>query len=324
MASRADKLRERLGAHMAESMGAGGAGGGPVVAASPGSGADAPAAGPSKHDGVKALREARTIRLENLARDPAQPRQQFDAESLDRLARSLAARGQLQPIRVRWSQEQGKYLIVAGERRWRAAMLAGLESLQAVVVERELSASEILQEQLVENCLREDLQPIEQAQAFRALMDANGWSSRRVAEELSLASSTVVKALALLDLAPAVQERVEAGEISPAAAYEVSKLEDPGAQVEVAERVVSQGLTRDQAAAAVREKSGRPAGPRPAARTRSSAATTPAARVEFRLEDGTSVTVSTPAAAGGPDAVISALEQALDRARRGEGRGQAA
>ena len=165
MASRADKLKERLGAHMAESMGAGVAGEKPGDAASPGSTGQTGIA--SKHDGVKPLRKARTIRLENLARDPDQPRQAFDAESLDRLAKSLAARGQLQPIRVRWSQEQGKYVILAGERRWRAARIAGLESLQAVVVERDLSATEILQEQLVENCLREDLQPIEQAQAFR-------------------------------------------------------------------------------------------------------------------------------------------------------------
>jgi ParB family chromosome partitioning protein len=320
MASRADKLRDRLGANMAESMGAGAAGEGPG-AASPGS-AD-PAAGPSKHDGVKALREARAIRLENLARDPSQPRQQFDAESLDRLAKSLAARGQLQPIRVRWSQEQGKYLIVAGERRWRAAMLAGMESLQAVVVERELSPSEILQDQLVENCLREDLQPIEQAQAFKALMDSNGWSARRVAEELSLANSTVIKALSLLDLAPAVQERVGVGELSPAAAYEVSKLDDPVQQAEVAERVVSERLTRDQAAAAVREKTGRLAAARPAIRRREADVTRPA-RIEYRLDDGTTVTVSSPAAAGGPDTVIAALEQALDRARRGQGRGHAA
>jgi ParB family chromosome partitioning protein len=321
MASRADKLRDRLGSHMAESMGAGAAGEDSGAAASPGS--TGQSTGPSKHDGVKALREARTIRVENLARDPSQPRQQFDAESLDRLARSLAARGQLQPIRVRWCQEQGKYLIVAGERRWRAAMLAGLESLQAVVVERQLSPSEILQEQLVENCLREDLQPIEQAQAFRALMDANGWSARRVAEELSLANSTVIKALSLLDLAPAVQERVEAGEISPAAAYEVSKLEDPGQQVEVADRVVSERLTRDQVAEAVREKSGRTVGRRPPTRRERPTATR-LERIEYRLDDGTCVTISSPAAAGGLDAVISALEQALDRARRGEGHGQAA
>jgi ParB family chromosome partitioning protein len=322
MAGRADKLRERLGSHMAESMGAGTAmvGQGTAGDASPGS--TGPAGAPSKHDGVKALREARTIRLENLARDPSQPRQQFDAESLDRLAKSLAGRGQLQPIRVRWSQEQGKYLIVAGERRWRAAMIAGLESLHAVVVERELSPSEILQEQLVENCLREDLQPIEQARAFRALIDANGWSARRLADELSLANSTVIKALALLDLAPDVQHRVEAGEISPAAAYEVSKLEDPAQQVRVAERVVSQGLTRDQAAAAVRESTGRRAAT--GSRPRRETPTARPANIEYRLDDGTCVTISSPAAAAGPDAVVAALERALERARQERGRGQAA
>ena len=119
MASRADQLKQRLGAHMAESMGAGSSGQGGSDSDAPASPGSTPNAGlPSKHDGVKALREARTIRVENLARDPSQPRQEFDAESLDRLARSLTTRGQLQPIRVRWSQEQGKYLIVAGERRW--------------------------------------------------------------------------------------------------------------------------------------------------------------------------------------------------------------
>jgi ParB family chromosome partitioning protein len=127
-------------------------------------------------------------------------------------------------------------------------MLAGMESLQAVVVEKELTPAELLQEQLVENCLREDLQPIEQSQAFRTLMDSNGWSARKVADELNLANSTVVKALALLDLAPAVQERVEAGELAPATAYEVSKLEKTEDQLEVAGRIVKEKLTRDQAA----------------------------------------------------------------------------
>jgi ParB family chromosome partitioning protein len=320
MASRTDKLKARLGANMAESMGAGAGGGTAAAPASPGS---TPEAGlPSKHDGVKPLREARTIRLENLARDPAQPRQVFDAESLDRLAKSLVARGQLQPVRVRWSQEQGKYVILAGERRWRAAMLAGMESLQAVVVERELTPVEVLQEQLVENCLREDLQPIEQAQAFRALMGANGWSARRVADELNLANSTVVKALALLDLAPAVQGQVESGALAPAAAYEVSKLETPEDQLEVAGRVVAEKLTRDQAAAAVREKTGRPRAARPAAGPSRPAGRR--GRAEYRLDDGTTVSVTGTAVAGGPDAIVAALERALDLARRENGQGQAA
>jgi ParB family chromosome partitioning protein len=247
----------------------------------------------------------------------------FDAESLDRLAKSLIARGQLQPIRVRWSQEQGKYLIIAGERRWRAAMLAGMESLQAVVIERELTPAELLQEQLVENCLREDLQPIEQAQAFRTLMDANGWSARRVADDLNLANSTVIKALALLELAPAVQEKVEAGDLTPAAAYEVSKLEAPEDQLEVTRRIVTEKLTRDQAAAAVREKSGRTPKTSPATRTKG-AARPAAVGAEYRLDDGSTVSVTGPAAAEGIDGVITALERALELARDVKGTGQAA
>lgn len=322
MASRTDKLKERLGAHMAESMGAGAGAGGaaPEGPASPGSTVSGV---PSKHDGVKPLREARTIRLENLARDPDQPRQVFDAESIDRLAKSLLSRGQLQPIRVRWSQGQGRYLILAGERRWRAAMLAGMESLQAVVVERELTPAEILQEQIVENCLREDLQPIEQAQAFRALMEINGWSARRVADELNMANSTVVKALALLDLAPELRKQVEAGKLAPAVAYEVSRLENPEDQAELAGRVVAERLTRDQAAEVVREKSGREPRAKPAA-GRGAAAPRKVERAEYRLDDGTSVSVSGPAAGAGIDAVIAALELALDRARHERGRGQAA
>jgi len=316
MATRTDKLKEKLGANMSESMGASA----PIEAASLGSTTTSAIA--SKHDGVKPLREARTIRLENLARDPEQPRQIFDAESLDRLAKSLAARGQLQPIRVRWNQEQGKYLIVAGERRWRAAMLAGMESLQAIVVERELSSSELLQEQLVENCLREDLQPIEQARAFRALMDANGWSARRVGDELHMANSTVVKALSLLDLDPSVQQKVDTGELSPATAYEVSKLDKPEDQREVAKRVVAERLTRDEAAVAVREKSGKASKARSASRTEGKGGR--AGDAKYRLADGSIVTVAGPAARAGHVAIIEALEAALEIARHEVGRGQAA
>jgi ParB family chromosome partitioning protein len=302
---------------MAESMGAGTGAAMPEIPASPGSGPiSGPGAVASKHDGVKPLREARVIRLENLARDPEQPRQVFDAESLDRLAKSLISRGQLQPIRVRWSQDQGKYLIVAGERRWRAAMLAGMESLHAVVVERELTAPELLQEQLVENCLREDLQPIEQACAFRALMDANGWSARRIADELHLANSTVIKALSLLELDPAVREQVNTGALAPAAAYEVSKLENPVEQREVAGRVVAEGLTRDETAEVVREKSGRAAKERAEGGQGSSAGRGKAARVQFQVEGGTTVTVAGAAAAAGIHDVVLVLEVVLELARR--------
>ncbi len=87
-------------------------------------------------------------------------------------------------------------MIISGERRYRAALKAGLESVTCHFVEEPFPGSRVLEEQVVENCLREDLRPIEQARlAFKALMETNGWSARRVAEELGLGSGTVTKAL---------------------------------------------------------------------------------------------------------------------------------
>jgi hypothetical protein len=99
------------------------------------------------------LRDACLIRLDRIEADPNQPRAEFDAESLDRLAASLKQRGQLQPIRVRWDDVNSRYIVIVGERRWRAAKLAGLESLACVVVPGNASPEEILEDQLVENCL---------------------------------------------------------------------------------------------------------------------------------------------------------------------------
>ena len=138
--------------------------------------------------------------------------------------------------------------------------MAGKASLTCVVVDGEQAEGEILHDQLVENCLRSNLQPIEQAEAFRTLLDAKGWNAARLAEELHIRDSTVFKALALLDLPGEVREKVAAGEIRPATAYELSRLEEPEAQKALAERVVREGLSRDEAASAVRQKAGRAGG----------------------------------------------------------------
>jgi ParB family transcriptional regulator, chromosome partitioning protein len=131
-----------------------------------------------------------------------------------------------------------------GERRWRAAQRAGLATLSAVVTEAPLDPADRLVLQLVENCLREDLQPIEQAKAFRALIAAHGWSVRRLAEELAITHSTVVRALALLELPEAVQVQVEQGTLAPRTAYEIGRLDNPTAQAAVAQAAVQDGLTR--------------------------------------------------------------------------------
>jgi ParB family chromosome partitioning protein len=114
--------------------------------------------------------------------------------------------------------------------------------------------------QLIENCLREDLRPVEQAKAFRALMDRNQWPALRLAEVLHLNVATVTRALALLELPGAVQGRVEAGELAPSVAYEISKVKDPDEQAELAARVVDENLSRSETIEAVRKVAGRAKG----------------------------------------------------------------
>jgi ParB family transcriptional regulator, chromosome partitioning protein len=242
-------LLQRFGANLAESMGAG-------RAATP---AVPPPSAMGKHDGVSRLRAAAEIEVGRIVADPEQPRTEFDPGAIARLAESLKTHGQIQPISVRWSDDMGRYLIVTGERRWRASILAGRPTIAAVILEGERTESQVLEMQLVENCLREDLQPIEQARAFRTLMDRNEWTAARLAEALQLTGASVTRALALLDLPCTVQDAVASGELAPSVAYEVSKLDDPDAQREVAARVVAEGLSRAETVEAVRQVANRPA-----------------------------------------------------------------
>jgi ParB family chromosome partitioning protein len=222
----------------------------------------APAATPARSQGVIRSKDAVEIPVDKIAADPDQPREEFDEEALGRLAESLATRGQLQPIRVRWDEGRQIYMIVIGERRWRAAQIAQLPRLSAVVVDATISPGERLTIQLIENCLREDLKPMEQAKAFKALMDKNGWSARQVARELAIDHSGVARALALLKLTDDVQEAVEAGRIAPRTAYELTKLDDPAEQAEAAREAAAGRLKRDELAERTRKpragRAGRP------------------------------------------------------------------
>jgi ParB family chromosome partitioning protein len=222
--------------------------------------ASAPAIAPTpdRLKGIARSPNAAEIPIGKIDRDPDQPREEFDPEKLARLASSLRACGQLQPIRVRWDDARARYIIVCGERRWRAAEMAGLTSISCVIMEGTISPAQLLSFQLVENMVREDLTPIEQAKAFRAVMDMNGWSTHDVARELTVDQSSVVRALKLLDLPAVVQERVERGDLPPATAYEVSKLDGPEAQAALATRIVTERLSRDETVQAVRRASTQP------------------------------------------------------------------
>src|SRR4051794_37751972 len=196
--STADRLLERFGANIGQSLGVRNAPGGPLAAQVETPPPAAPAEGPLA--GRARARALGMMDIRNITPDPSQPRKVFDEESLGRLSESLKKFGQLMPIRVRWDQAIAKWVIISGERRYRAALGAGLPSITCHFAEEELHGSRVLEEQVVENCLREGLTPTEQALAFKALMEAGGWSARRVADELGLASGTVTKALALLKL----------------------------------------------------------------------------------------------------------------------------
>lgn len=239
-------MRSQLGGHIRESMAASAPTGvgGPLP--TPASGAS------GQYQGITRPKDALTIEIARLVPDPGQPRKEFDHEALDHLAASLKARGQLQPIRVRWDEAVARWIIVAGERRYRAALLAGFSTMMCVEAKGTLSADDILEDQLVENCVREDLRPIEQARAFKALIDRRGCSGRQLAETLNISHMAVSRALALLDLPSQVQEHVEQGTLAPSVAYEVSKLDDEEAQSNVASRAVAEGMNRAEVVEAVR------------------------------------------------------------------------
>jgi ParB family chromosome partitioning protein len=251
-----DELMKTSASIAAESMGAG-------RIPAPMHRASTPPAVPTVPDrmaGLTRSKNAAEIPLARIVPDHGQPREEFDGEAIRRLAESLKSRGQLQPIRVRWDEAMGRYVIVCGERRWRAAGLAGLPTMTAIIMDAPVTPAELRALQLIENCAREDLRPIEQAKAFRSLMDSHGWSTRRLANELAITQSGIVRALSLLDLPSPVQERVEQGDLAPATAYELSKVEDPAARAALAERVVGEDLSRAEAVEAVRKVAGRAKG----------------------------------------------------------------
>jgi ParB family chromosome partitioning protein len=202
-------------------------------------------------------RQAGRIELSRIMPDPEQPRKTFPEESLKQLAQSLRTAGQLQPIRVRWSPEHGKWIIVSGERRFRAACLAGLQTIACQFIDRPLSEVEIRQQSLIENLQREDLRPIEASRGYEQLMIESGWSVRELAESLGISAGTVSKALSLLRLPADIQTLVEEGSLSAAAAYEISRLEGDESQRELAHRVLNEGLRRDDASREAGKK-GRP------------------------------------------------------------------
>ncbi len=211
----------------------------------------------AKDVGRRPLRTFGLVEVDRIAADPEQPRTEFDEADIQRLAGSIRAHGQLHPIRVRWDEAIEKWIIVTGERRWRATIAAGLPAIDCYFVDGELTEGELREQQLVENLLRTDLKPLEEAKAYQSLMELNGWNGKQVAEALRVTTSRISRSLALLDLPQEIQQQVDAGTLPKTSAYEISKLDNSEQQAKLATQAASGELTHAKAVNQIKQRRGR-------------------------------------------------------------------
>lgn len=167
-----------------------------------------------------------------------QPRKNFDEDALIELSESIKQFGIIEPILVQ--DRQDHYEIIAGERRWRAAMKAGLKELPVII--RNYTEQEIVEIALIENIQREDLTPIEEAMAYKKLMDEFHMKHDQVAERVSKSRTAVTNSMRLLKLCKKVQEMVENGMITAGHARAIISVEDPDKQYELAQRIFDEKL----------------------------------------------------------------------------------
>lgn len=189
-----------------------------------------------------------TLPISRVEPRTGQPRTVFDETALQDLADSIALHGVMQPITVR-ELDGGYYQIIAGERRWRAARMAGLSEIPARIIEADDRKAQELA--LVENLQREDLNPMEEARGYKALMDEFGLTQESVSQSVGKSRSAVANALRLLNLSPEVAKMLENGELSMGHARALLPLENPEAQLAAAKQVIEKGLSVRQTEALV-------------------------------------------------------------------------
>jgi len=196
-----------------------------------------------------AIEDPNTIAIDLIDPSPLQPRGIFDESKLDELAQSISANGVVQPLIVR--PKQDRFELIAGERRWRAAQRAGLTRVPAIV--RNVSDDKVLELALIENIQREDLNPIEEARAYKKLIDTVGLTQEVVAERVGRDRSYVTNFLRLLRLPEDLQELVQAGRISTGHARTLLGLPDVAAQRRLARKIIERDLSVRATEQAVRQ-----------------------------------------------------------------------
>ncbi len=188
--------------------------------------------------------------------NPDQPRQDFDPEELQSLADSITVHGILQPLTVR-EMGNGYYQIIAGERRWRAARMANLSEVPAVIIEAD--DKKVTELALIENLQRQDLNPVEEALGYQSLIDDYGLTQEEAAARVGKSRPAVTNALRLLGLAPEVLSRLRNGELTAGHARAILSLKEPKKQQEAAQKICALGLSVRQAELLCKNMSKEPA-----------------------------------------------------------------
>ena len=171
--------------------------------------------------------------------NPGQPRKNFDPTSLNELATSIKIHGVIQPILV--TPRHNRYMIVAGERRFRASKIAEMKTIKAIV--KDLSDAEVKEIALLENIQRQDLNPIETARALKELGESFGWTQEALADRLGKSRSVIANTLRLLTLCPEVIDLIEKGKLSAGHARSLVVVTNPEVQLKLAQQVINNKLT---------------------------------------------------------------------------------
>lgn len=180
------------------------------------------------------------IPVDQIEVNPRQPRRAFDPIALDELARSLKASGMLQPVIVRRTPS-GAWQLIAGERRWRAARQAGLERIPAIV--REANDAESLELALVENLLREDLNPLEEAEGYQRILLEFGWTQEDLAQRVGRDRSSIANSLRLLKLPEPIQQDLRQGRLTMGHARALLSLDSIAGQLKLRDEILTHSLS---------------------------------------------------------------------------------
>lgn len=245
--------------------------------------------------------QIQVLPLDKLVTNP-QVRQTFDPEAIAQLAATMKEVDQLQPIRVR--KVGDKYVIVDGERRFRAAKVAGWTGLGAIVESKDLCEGEVLQRQLISTCQRVDVPALEKGQAIAQMVDVTGWKVGDAAARIGLSAGSASKLLRIQTLPDEVQVLVAAGKIPVSAAYQLSRLKDAERQQALATEIADGRLSRDGLVASLKRS----------AEPKSAEGRSAVSRVTAPLGAGRSVTVVGRAL--NLEGFIEILEELLGQARK--------